>query len=149
MKDKIDKQIQMFDTLYKVQDNFYRKAAQWAGLSDAAFWILYRLCTVQDILSQSDLCKEWCFSKQTINSAVAKLIALDYIVLTNVMGGGTKKQLKITENGKIICEKYITPILEAERKSYAVLTDEERNLWIQLMKKQLDALYNEAEELWE
>lgn len=145
----MEAQIHEYDRLYKEQGDFYGRAAQWSGLSDAAYWVLYHMCEVKENVTQSDLCKEWYFSKQTINSAVNKLTELGYIILKGTAGKGNRKMISLTETGDKFCGKYVIPVIEAERKSFKVLTEEERETLLRLMKKQLDTLNKTMEELWQ
>src|SRR5574344_1938935 len=148
-ENKINEQIEEWNNLYKEQDDFYHNAAKKSGLSDAAYWILYRIGSTENNVSQSELCKEWFFSKQTINSAVVKLIKEGYVELSPVNGCGNRKILVLTEDGKAFCEKYVNPILNAERNSFKALTEEERNMMLYLMKKQLNALKQGMEDIWQ
>lgn len=149
MNDKIREQMKVYDQLYKEQADFYCKAAQWAGLSDAAHWVLYRLYGEKRDMVQSELCKEWFYSKQTINSAVAKLVEAGYVELKQESGKGHRKWIMLTEAGKRFSRKYVAPILTAEQNSFEILTNEEREILIRLMKKQLEELNKGVEGLWQ
>ena len=52
----------------------YHAAAQRCGLSDAAFWVLYALCTTHEPQTQNRMAAEWGQPKQTLNSAVAAMV---------------------------------------------------------------------------
>lgn len=51
------------------------------GFSDTAFWILYLLCKEERTYTQNDLADELCIAKQTVNSAIAKLVKEGYVEL--------------------------------------------------------------------
>ena len=146
---EIKEHMRTYDKCYKEQDDFYQKAADYAGLSDAGFWIMYRLCQDEKSCLQSELSQEWCFSKQTINSAVVKLKDCGYVMLEAISGGGNRKALTLTPEGRRFCNKKIVPVIRAEEKSFEGLTEEERETLIRLMKKQLEILYREMENIWQ
>lgn len=149
MKDKIGEQIKEWESIHKEQDDFYHKAAQWAGLSDAAYWVLYRIFNTKESVIQSGLCKDNFFPKQTINSAVARLNTLGYINLVVQTGNGNRKLLELTLEGNLFCEQYIKPMIQAERDSFIILTEEEREMLLYLMKKQLKGMKQGAKYLWQ
>ena len=55
---------------------------------------------------------------------------------------------KITENGVSFANKYITPLTNADISSFSSFTDEERELLLSLMQRQLDYLKKGTEGLW-
>ena len=60
-------------------DSLYHKAALRFGMSDCTFWILYVLLSEEGELTQQDLCEQWNFIKQTLNSAVNGLCRKGYL----------------------------------------------------------------------
>lgn len=145
----IREHIKLYDQLYKEQEDFYHRAAKQAGLSDAAHWVLYHLCTTGEPVIQSDLCKEWYFSKQTINSSVGKLMEMGYLNLQASNGSGNRKVLSLTEEGKAFCEKHVVPFMEVERLSFVGLSEEERETMLRLMRKRMEIMNREAEKIWQ
>ena len=137
MKHRADELRMTYNQLYKEQDDIYRSAAVKAKLSDAAYWTMYMLRESEEEVTQSSLSKEWFFTKQTINSAVANLVKKGYVVLQNEVGKGNRKALVLAEEGERFCEEYVDPLIRAEQNSFDALTEAEQELVIHLMKKQL------------
>ena len=75
-----EKRRQVYDLLEITNRQFnecnalYHAAAQRCGLSDAAFWVLYALCTTHEPQTQNRMAAEWGQPKQTLNSAVAAMV---------------------------------------------------------------------------
>lgn len=134
----IKKQIDRFNRYFKESDLLYHKAAVSFGLSDTAFWLLYALNEADKPCSQNDLCGEWSFSKQTVNSAVTSLIKKGYICLKNIPGNGKKKFIFFTDEGKNFLENTIKPICKAEEKVFEKMSAEEREFLLNLMGRQLE-----------
>ena len=137
---KIAEKRMMFDRIFKEQDYFYYQAAAKANLSEAAFWILFGICDSEKSWTQSDLCREFYYSKQTVNSAVKRLEKMGFIQLMADKGNGNRKILVLTETGKNYCQAEIVPLIEAEQDAFASFTEEEVEILLSLMQRQLDAL---------
>ncbi len=139
---KIAEKRMIFDRLFKEQDYFYYQAAAKANLSEAAFWILFGICDQDKAWTQSDLCREFYYSKQTVNSAVKRLEKMGFIRLEADKGNGNRKILVLTENGEAYCQAEIVPLIEAEQDAFASFTEEEVEVLLSLMQRQLEALKN-------
>ena len=69
-------QLELYNRLWKEQDDIWQKAARKSGLPRTSYWILYTIVvTAPAPLSQADLCENWYFPRQTVNSAVKKLVS--------------------------------------------------------------------------
>ena len=66
--------IRIYNGQYKESNEVYHRLARHCGLSDSAFWILYTLREAEGPVSQKQLCDELYLSKQTVNSALKKLV---------------------------------------------------------------------------
>lgn len=137
-----------YNRLFKAQDYFYVRAACRANLSEAAFWILYSICESDTVWTQSALCKEWYYSKQTINSAVKKLEKLGFVELKLESGTGNRKVIVLTNQGHQYCEEEILPLIQAELDALAAFSEEERELLLLLMRRQLEALEERVKNSW-
>lgn len=145
MPDFLESQQEQIIQCYKQMDDIFHAYAVANGLSDSTFWILYTLCQSEKPYTQNDFCEEWYYSKQTVHSAVAILVKAGYVRLEHVPGSRNSKCIVLTEAGKRYGALHIQPILEAERRAFAGLTQEERQLYFQLVKKHL-ALFGQAVE---
>lgn len=103
---------QAINAMIKRADDAYHRAARRAGLSDAAFDILYALHAAGEGCSQSRLC-ELCFSrKQTINSAIKRLQEDGTVRLES--GPGRSTHVYLTERGRELVAERINPVIDAE-----------------------------------
>lgn len=130
---------------YKRTDDVFHAYAVRQGLSDCAFWLLYALCEDDRPYTQNDLCEQWYYSKQTVNSAVSNLIKAGYIDL--ISGARNRKLISLTPVGQKYVEAHIRPVIEAEQRALAGLTAEERSLYIALSERHTQLLADELDSL--
>ena len=149
MDDYIKEQIKLWDSLCKEQADFYHKASVWSGLSDAAYWVMFSVCWKQEKISQSDLCAENYFPKQTINSAVTKLLKQEFVTLIASDDNKKRKLIKLTTQGVAFCKQYVEPIFEVERESFRQCDRDEIDQMLSTMKKQLNFMKEKTENLWQ
>ena len=69
----------------------YRKVAVCNGFSETQFRILYHLYLEQKTFMQNELAEQFCLSKQTINSAIVKLIDMGFVRLGKGTAGKNSK----------------------------------------------------------
>lgn len=124
--------------MYKWEDDIYHRYGVSVGLSDPAVWVLYGLYEdTQKVLTQNDFVSEWFYPKQTINYTVNALVKKGWVELKQLPVARNNKAIVLTNEGKRICEEKIVPLMRAEEKSISRMTEEERELLLQLTKKQL------------
>ena len=94
-------QLELYNRLWKEQDDIWQKAARKSGLPRTSYWILYTIVvTAPAPLSQADLCENWYFPRQTVNSAVKKLVSDGLVSLFSQKGSGIIKFLRLTPKGE-------------------------------------------------
>ena len=81
-------------------DGIYHGIAQNYGLSDSVYWILYILYNSDEPVSQSDLCSNWYYSKQTVNSSISAMAQKGWVLLEVIPGTRNKKNIILTEAGR-------------------------------------------------
>ena len=79
MDEKLRRQMQTLDRLYKESDRIGDDYAAHFGMNNTAFWVLYTLSRADKPVTQNDLCEEWFFPAQTINSAVSGLVKKELV----------------------------------------------------------------------
>ena len=132
---------------YKEMDDIFHVYAVEHGLSDSAFWILYTLCQAEKTYTQNDFCEEWYYPKQTVHSAVAGLIKTGYVTLEHVPGSRNIKGIVLTAKGSEYSDAHIQPIVTAERRAFAQLSEEEQAIYFRLVRKHLDLFDREVKGL--
>jgi len=63
-----------FDRLYREMQALYHEAAVAVGLSDSGLTVMYAICELGEGCRQKDICQRCSSPKQTIHSAVRKLV---------------------------------------------------------------------------
>lgn len=134
----IQQQLNTLNRLYKETDEIYRGIAGRFGLTDTAFWILYAITHADGDCTQNDLCNDWFYPVQTINSAVSKLQQRDLVYLETIPGTRNRKKILLTETGRQFAEHSISMIDEMEKEAFLMFTDEERETYISIYQR-----YNE------
>src|SRR5699024_11708573 len=97
MKDPIAAQLAAFNQLYKEMDDIYHSYAKEQGISDTILWILYSLYENNSSYIQKELCSEWHYPPQTVNSALKTLERQGIISLTAAPGNKKHKLVSLTE----------------------------------------------------
>lgn len=135
-------QLEINNVMDEIERLYYRAGSK-AELSNSEFDILYALATYGDGCSQKDLCECCWVGKQTVNSAVKKMVAQGYLFLEP--GRGREKLVKLTDQGKALIEQKMRPFLDAEQASYDVLDEQEKACMLNLLSRMRDALRSSLE----
>ncbi len=86
-------------------------------------------------ITQKEICEIWAINKQTLNSAVKKLIQEEYISLKPSGENFREKLLYFTEKGKALSEKTAVKMATAEITAFKRLTSGEQETLVSLMEK--------------
>ena len=129
----------VYNELYKEQDELYRAAARGFGLSDCAFWVLYALREADRPLTQSDVCAAVYQPKQTVHSALKKLMAEGYLQLTEGRDRRSK-HLVLTEQGEALVRRTVDPVMAAETAAMNTMTETEQAQFLALCRRYNAAL---------
>lgn len=133
-----DSLVQAYNQTYKEMCDLYHEIAQNMGLSDSAFDVLYAMCELKDGCLQKDICDRSYLTKQTVHSAVRKLIGQE--VLRTESGKGRDMHLFLTEKGRALAERTVKPLMEQERTVFASMTPEEGQTLVRLTQKYVSLL---------
>ena len=132
-----------YNRIYNEYSELYHALALSCNMSDTQYWIMYTAYTSEGIVTQNDLAKLLGSPKQTINSAVSKLMSNSYVKLEQRLGTGNFKSVELTAEGRRFCEKYIDPMLHAEEKAMNKFSDAELKEFLQLCNKRLENIKKE------
>lgn len=128
-----------YNELYKEQDDLYRAAARGFGLSDCAFWVLYALREAERPMTQSDVCAAVYQPKQTVHSALKKLIGEGCLRLAEGRDRRSK-YLVLTERGEALVRRTVDSVMAAETAAMDTLTEAERTQFLSLCRRYNTAL---------
>lgn len=132
-----------FDRQLNQLDRIYAGFSRACGLSECAFWMLLDTAAYGGEATLARLTDEWCYSKQTINSALKTLTKKELATLDFVEGSRKNKLVRLTERGREFAERYTDPAIEAENRAFDALGAEERNELMRLLRKFAGALEGE------
>lgn len=142
---KLNEQNARFSYTYKKYDELYHNVAQKYGLSDTALWLLYLICREEEPCTQNYLAEELYIPKQTVNSAITKLARDGYVELVQRPGPRNSKAVCLTTYGQEQCAKYVVPLIEAENRAFARMTEDEQQLLLSLYEKRYQYMCEEVE----
>ena len=127
MKNNTGDQLLILNRLYKEMDTLYHLYAKKCGLSDTALWLLYSLYENQDLRTQRDICSEWHYPPQTINSSLKSLENQDIVNLgTRSKAIKKNKYIALTDKGHSLIQETIRPLMDAEEAAFQKLENDER-----------------------
>ena len=115
-------------------DGIYHNIAQSYGLPDSVYWILYILYNSDTAVSQTDLCNNWFYSKQTVNSSAASMVKKGWIRLEVIPGTRNKKNILLTRDGQALCTKVMAATQEIEERAFSRIAPEDRERFISLFR---------------
>lgn len=148
MKESVNRKWGMITKINKETEEIYHKIAKHYNMSDTCFWIIYILYEEDRSCTQKEICDYWSCTKQTVNSAIKTLEQLKYIQNGCEENGKINKKICLTKKGKIIAEKTVKQVMEMEDKVYKCISEEELDTVIELLKKPLILLKEEARYLF-
>ena len=144
---KIKAQLIRFNQIYKEMDVIYHNYAKSLGLSDTAFWILYCISEHNGSFTQRELCRDWSFAPQTLNSALKDMEKRGLISLDPVPGNKKNKWLHLTADGEKLVADAILPLMQAEGESFSALNEAECEQMLTFTERYADALCKRIEEM--
>ena len=136
-------QLEMINQQMKELAGIYRTAVSNLGISENEFWIWYALISMEEELSQQDICGMWAFSKQTVNTIISHMVKNKYVTLEVVPGTRNRKNIHLTEKGREFGESVIVPIFNAEVRALERIPLTERAACIAVLAKYAELLKEE------
>lgn len=123
----------------------YHEIALKLGLSDSAMKILYTICEAGGSRLLSEICRLSGLSKQTVNSSIRKLEAEGILYLEKA--GPKSKKVCLTEEGKVLAERTVLRILQAENAILASWPQQDVEKYLEYAERFLTAIREEAAKL--
>ena len=137
--------LRRFNHLIGEIDALYHEAALRFGLSDSAMRVLYTVCVEGGSCPIAEIIRQCGMSKQTLNSALRRLEEEGTIVLQ--ADSGRRKRVCLTDSGKALSRETVYRLIEIENSIFEAWTQQERDGYISLTQRYLDALQKGLEEL--
>lgn len=120
-------------------DNVYSSFTRSSGLSEPEYWSLVLIGDGVD--TQTKICEELCFSKQTLNSAFRQLIKKCLIVLETRGNNQRTKWATLTAKGQAFVHEQIAEMHKVERVAWQMLDTDEQQALAKLTRAYTDALH--------
>lgn len=147
MEKEINDKWTMINQLNKEFDEVYHKIAVHYKLSDSSFWILYVLYEKKEGCTQKEICADWCYSKQTINTAIKDLEKKEYISLNYEDSNRKYKKICLTPKGLEIAENTVKKVMEVENIAFSKIDKKEFDRVINFFQVQLSSFKEGANKI--
>ena len=128
-----------FNATINGSEEIYRGVAKSFGLSDCAFWILYCIRQSEGKVTQKDICSFIYQPKQTVHSALKKMVE-DGLIEVGDYNGKRHKYVTLTEKGEAFSQKTVDLVLAEEIAIFEDMNASERELAMKLLAKYSDSL---------
>lgn len=129
-----------FDRMLNRIDRIYNGFARACGISECAYWMICDIGAAGGAIALNRLTSEWCYSKQTINSALKTMETRGLACLEYAKGSRKNKIVRLTDDGKLFARRYTDPAIAAEFRAFNTLTEDERETLMGLLEKYANAL---------
>ena len=117
------------------------------GKAKGQMMIIWTLWDFDRPCTQKEICDDWYENKQTINSAAKKLIEEGYIDIAPSPDNFREKLLLLTEKGRFFAMRSVGRMLEAEKKAFGLLSEEEQSELIRIHNKHYGLLKKEFDKI--
>lgn len=128
-----------FNATINGSEEIYRTVAKSFGLSDCAFWILYCIRQSEGKVTQKDICSFIYQPKQTVHSALKKMVE-DGLIEVGDYNGKRHKYVTLTEKGEAFSQKTVDLVLAEEIAIFEDMDVSEREIAMKLLEKYSDSL---------
>ena len=125
---RLNQKLEAVNQVYEMIDDIYDSYAGSFGITDAELWVLYALFEHNGDYLQTDICRQWYYSLQTIHTTIKNMEKKGLITLICQPGNKKNKYIHLTEAGEKMMEEIAVPLTEAEKKAFSALTQEEQDL---------------------
>ena len=133
----------IYENIRRKTNDEYEAALGGFSVSKSAMMIIWSLYSFGRPCTQKEICNDWLVNKQTVNSAAKKLIEEGYIDIAPSPENSREKLLVFTENGKFLAMRTVGKLIEAERRAFEGLSEEEQNEAIRITQKLYEILKKE------
>ena len=147
MEQDLRQYLEALNQIYELIDDIYGSYAGSFGITDAELCVLYALSEHDGDYLQTDICRGWHYSLQTIHTTIKNMEKKGLITLVCQPGNKKNKYIHLTDAGAKLVEEIILPLNKAEISAFSTLTEEEQSLLLPLLQKQANALKAEIEKI--
>lgn len=134
---------EQFQIIRRKTDDEWASILNHFGMAKGQMMVIWTLWDFKKPCTQKEICDDWYENKQTINSAVKKLAEEGYIDIAPSPDNLREKLLLLTEKGNFFAMRTVGKILEAEKRAFELLLEEEQNEIIRINQKHYELLKKE------
>ena len=135
------------DRLYSRVDTIYPDIFLPSGISGCAYWLMYALYEAGEPMPLRELRQAWCYSKQTVSSALRTLEKKGLVSVRLEADSSKNKTVELTPSGKEFGRLHVEPTMRAEETAFDALDEGERAKLVELLRRYADALEAEKERM--
>ncbi len=137
--------VRQIEQQVKEQDALYHSIAAAFGLSDTAMWILYHCSEANAEITQQELCRQSFFAKQTVNTAINRLMEGGLVELLPIPGTRNHKRIHLTDAGRALAARTTERVKAAEHAAYGRLGEAELQVYLETTRRLTACLREEFE----
>ena len=100
MEQDIKRNLEALTQIYEMADDIYDSYAASFHITDAELWILYALSEHNGDYLQTDICRSWCYSLQTVHTAIKNMEKKGLITPVCQAGNRKNKYIHLIEAGE-------------------------------------------------
>lgn len=115
-------------------ENLYNLIQKASNLSDAEYWCLMAV-RKGECEYQYEISEKFYMSKQTVNSALKKLVKKGIIRMVIPEDNQRIRQIAFTDTGETFARKYLDVAQKIENRVWAALTPGEQTILIETLKR--------------
>lgn len=138
---------ELYQSIRRKTDDEWDEAINHFGMAKGQIMVIWSLYDFGKPCTQKEICEDWYENKQTINSAVKKLALEGIIDIAPSPENSREKLLVFTEKGKFLAMRTVKKLIEAERRAFETLSEDEQNETIRITQKYYGILKNEFSKL--
>ena len=101
---RLNQKLEAVNQVYEMIDDIYDSYAGSFGITDAELWVLYALFEHNGDYLQTDICRQWYYSLQTIHTTIKNMEKKGFITLICQPGNKKNKYIHLTEAGEKIMD---------------------------------------------
>ena len=136
----ISEKQEAINQIFEFIDDIYYQYSSSFGITDTELSILYALSEHDGEYLQSDICKEWSYSLQTIHNTIKNMKKRGLIELIRKADNKKNKYIHLTEAGRKLVDSIMMPLIAAEEEALGMLSAEEQDILLPILQKYAKAL---------
>ena len=132
--DEKESQAELFCDITQQINSVYEEYAKSKGIPYTSLYVLHMIALTENC-TQKYICEQMYLPKQTINSVISIFRKQGFVERIDMPEDRRHKILCLTDKGKAFADQVLPQIEQAERRSMAQFTTEERETLFRLIRQ--------------